>query len=395
MNRRRFFQIFSGVAVGALPGARKALAAPRRIGVVGGGIVGASIAYHLARRGAEVTLFEKTKPASGATANSFAWINATFSKKPHHYFHLNRLGALGYRHLERELGGDLEVQWGGSLEWYHEAERARWLRQEVASHQRWGYPTRLVELEEFKKLEKNVEPGDVAAASWSEEEGSLDPVRAAEVLVDHAARQGARVVFPCEVTAIDQKWGRLTGVRTTAGDFALDVVVVAAGVDTAKVGAMVGVEVPLVESPGVLAHTKPAERLVDRVVLSPGAHVKQKLDGRLVAGMGFGAAPSSPSRLATEEEGQKVLEAGRKYLPGLAKLSLEKVTLGFRPLPKDGYPLIGFPDGAPGVYLAVMHSGVTLCPIVSRLAALEILDGVEVELLASYRHSRFDSKRRS
>jgi len=392
MNRRHFFQIFSGVAVAALPGARKALAAPRRIGVVGGGIMGASITYHLARRGAEVTLFEKTKPASGATANSFAWINATFSKKPHHYFHLNRLGALGYRHLERELGGDLEVQWGGSLEWYHEPDRARWLRQQVASHQSWGYPTRLVEVEEFKKLEKNVEPGDVAAASWSEEEGSLDPVRAAEVLVDHAARQGARVVFPCEVTAIDQKWGRLTGVRTTAGDFELDVVVVAAGVDTAKLGAMAGIEVPLVESPGVLAHTKPGERLVDRVVLSPGAHMKQKLDGRVVAGMGFGAAPS---RSGTEEEGQKVLEAGRKYLPGLAKLSLEKVTLGFRPLPKDGYPLIGFPDGAPGVYLAVMHSGVTLCPIVSRLAALEILDGVEVELLASYRHSRFDSKRRS
>jgi glycine/D-amino acid oxidase-like deaminating enzyme len=80
---------------------------------------------------------------------------------------------------------------------------------------------------------------------------------------------------------------------------------------------------------------------------------------------------------------------------GLAKLTLEKVTLGFRPLPKDGYPLIGFPEGAPGIYLAVMHSGVTLSPIVGKLAALEILDGVEVELLSSYRHSRFDSKRSS
>src|SRR3989304_5972479 len=121
MNRRRFFQIFSGVAVAALPGAPWVPAAPRRVGG-GGGIVGASIAYHLARRGAEVTLFEKTKPASGATANSFAWINATFSKKPHHYFHLNRLGALGHRHLEREPGGGLEGQWGGSLEWYHEPD---------------------------------------------------------------------------------------------------------------------------------------------------------------------------------------------------------------------------------------------------------------------------------
>jgi glycine/D-amino acid oxidase-like deaminating enzyme len=184
----------------------------------------------------------------------------------------------------------------------------------------------------------------------------------------------------------------LTGIRTTQGDFELDCLVVAAGVDTARIASMVGVEIPLVESPGVLAHTAPGEKILSRVVLSPGAHMKQKLDGRLVAGMGFGAAPSKE---ATPQEGQKILDAGRPYLPGIGKLSLEKVTLGFRPLPKDGYPVIGFPEGATDLYFAVMHSGVTLAPIVGRLAALEILDGAEVELLAGFRHARFDSRRAS
>ena len=135
MNRRNFLQLFSGVAVAATSGTRFALGATARVGVVGGGILGSSIAYHLAKRGASVTLFEKTKPGAGATSNSFAWINATFSKKPEHYYQFNRLGGLGYRHLERELGGDLKVQWGGSLEWYGEPSRARWLRQQVQSHQ--------------------------------------------------------------------------------------------------------------------------------------------------------------------------------------------------------------------------------------------------------------------
>jgi glycine/D-amino acid oxidase-like deaminating enzyme len=368
---------------------RRGLTAPRRVGIVGGGILGSSICYHLARRGAAVTLFEKLRPASGATANSFAWINATFAKRPFHYFQLNHLGALGYRHLDEELDGALEVQWGGSLEWYSTAERARWLRQEVASHQRWGYPVRMIGVDEFKKLEKNVEPGEVLAASWSEEEGSLDPVLATEALLERAKSLGATVVYPAEVTGVDLRWGRLGGVRTSAGAFELDVLVLAAGVDTPRLASMAGIDVPLVESPGVLAHTKPADRLIERVVLSPGAHMKQKPDGRIVAGMGFGAAPSTEE---TREEGERVLASGRKYLPGLAKLELERVTRGFRPLPRDGYPVVGFASGAPDVYLTVTHSGVTLCPILGRLAAVEILDGVEVELLSPYRQSRFEKQ---
>jgi glycine/D-amino acid oxidase-like deaminating enzyme len=387
MDRRRFVQLFSGVTVAALSGVRSAAAAARRIGIVGGGILGSSIAYHLARRGAEVTLFEKSKPAAGATRNSFAWINATFAKKPLPYFTLNRLSSLAYRELERELSGGLPVQWGGCLEWYAEPERARSLREEVASHQNWGYPTRLIDLEEFSKLEKNVVPGDVLAASFSEDEGSLDPVRTTEVLLEHAKAEGAKVLYPCEVTAIDERWGRLSGVRTTTGDYELDVLVIAAGVDTPKLARMVGVDVPLAESPGVLAHTLPGERLIERVVLSPGAHMKQMLDGRLVAGMGFGSAPVTA---ASREEGARILASANRFLPGIEKLELERVTLGYRPLPRDGFPVIGFPRGAPNVYLTVMHSGVTLMPLVGRLASLEILDGADVELLAPFRHSRFE-----
>ena len=390
LDRRRFFRLFSGLAVAALPGARQVLAAqaPRRIGIVGGGILGSSIAYHLARRGADVTLFEKSKPAAGATQNSFAWINASSSKRPFHYHHLSRLGGLGYRHLERELGGDLKVQWGGSLDWTADPGRARGIRERVAQSQRWGYPARLIDEEEFQKLEPNVRPGPVSAAYFSEEEGSIDPVRTTKVLLEHAKAEGARVEYPCEVREIDLRWGRLRGVKTTQGDFELDVLVVAAGVDTPKLAAMAGLNVPLVGSRGVLAHTKPSARLIERVVLSPGAHMKQKLDGRLVAGMGFGAAPVKE---ASDEEGEKILASGKTYLPALEKLELERVTLGFRPLPKDGHPILGFPEGAPEVYLAVMHSGVTLCPVVGRLASIEILDRVDVELLKHYRYERFGS----
>ena len=88
-----------------------------RIVVVGAGIIGASIAYHLVKRGAKVVIVDAVRPGAGATEKSFGWINATFSKRPQAYFDLNQVGLAGWRRLETELGGELKVQWGGSVAW--------------------------------------------------------------------------------------------------------------------------------------------------------------------------------------------------------------------------------------------------------------------------------------
>lgn len=388
MNRRRLLELFGKMAaVSALPGFRLPDRRRGRVGVVGGGILGSSIAYNLAKRGAEVTVFEKAEPGSGATSNSFAWINATFSKRPYSYYQLNRLGALGWRHLENEVGDALQVKWGGSVEWFDSPNAARLLRENVAHHQAWGYPTELIDENRFKALEPRVVSGDVLAASHSPQEGAIIPVAATKALWNEAASLGARMETGCEVTGLDVHWGELRGVRTTAGDFELDVLVVAAGVDTPKIASMAGLEVPLRESPGLLAHTKPMPELIGRVVLAPGAHMKQNLDGRIVTGVGFAGAGSTDQSM---EQGERALSKARAFLPQLKDAELERVTLGYRPLPVDGYPVVGFSEGAPDVYLAVMHSGVTQAPIMGQLIASEVLDDVRVELLEDYRLARFD-----
>ena len=91
--------------------------------------MGASIAYHLARRGnVNVTLLEKSAPASGATRDSFAWINSTFSKEPQHYYNLNLQGIAAWRRLQKEMAAPPEIQWGGSVEWYAQGKDAEELR---------------------------------------------------------------------------------------------------------------------------------------------------------------------------------------------------------------------------------------------------------------------------
>jgi glycine/D-amino acid oxidase-like deaminating enzyme len=68
------------------------------------------------------------------------------------------------------------------------------------------------------------------------------------------------------------------------------------------------------------------------------------------------------------------------------------VTVGLRPMPEDGKPVVGFAPDLPGLYLATMHSGVTLAAAVGRFAAMEILDGARIELLEPYRAERFAAR---
>ena len=388
MRRRTLFQLFAGVSVSALPGFRFQSRAPRRVVVVGSGVVGSSIAYHLARRGVEVTVCEKEAPASGATSKSFAWINASAGKRPYHYYRLNRLSALAYRHLEAEVGGDLRVKWGGSLEWAEEAETARDMRRAVAEQQAWGYPIRLIEADDFKALEPGLEPGGpVLAAAWTREEGSIDPELATWALVEAARREGARVEYPCEVTGIDLNGGSLNRVRTSLGDLEADALVIAAGVDTPSLAAMAGMRVPLRDSPGLLAHSVPVPRVLGRVVLAPGGAMKQKLDGSIVVSGGFGGRPVSDDPAGQAAE---ILRRAKTLIPEAHGADLARLTIGWRPVPEDGYPVLGFSGATPNVYVAVMHSGITLAPLVGRLVASEILDGVQVEMLEPYRPSRFE-----
>lgn len=316
-----------------------------RVVIVGAGIMGASIAYHLAKRGARVTVLEKQRPGAGATEKSFAWINA-FSKLPRSYYDLNSYGIAGWRRLSLEIP-ELQVQWGGSVQWAAAGE-AETMRKNIARLEQWGYAAHAIDESEIPKLLPECAPGSVAAACFVEQEGTVDPMQALGTLLKSAQKLGATVEYPCEV--------------------------------------MLQVDVPLKESPGLLAHTAPAPRMLDRLAFAPGANIKQNPDGRIVTGSDFGNA----STLDTSKEfGEKLLEKARHFLPRIKEAKLETVTLGHRVLPKDDHPIVGFVKSCPNLYVAAMHSGITLSPLIGQLAAAEILDGTSVDLLKDYRLSRF------
>jgi glycine/D-amino acid oxidase-like deaminating enzyme len=359
--------------------------------IAGSGIIGASIGYHLAKRGAKVTILDAANPGSGATGKSLGWINATFSKQPRAYFDLNHAGMTAWRRLEIDLHGALKVQWGGSVAWAPPGPEAVQLAENVRKHREWGYSVRLVHSDEIRQLLPAVALGEIGAACHSEDEGAVDPLEATLALLGRARQLGAEVRFPCKVTGLDCEGGRVQSIETTDGPLDCAVFVLACGVDSPRLARMAGVEAPLKSSPGVLVHTAPAPPLIDRVVLAPGTHFKQGLDGRIVAGgqivAGVGTAPSEAD-LGQAKEIRRLVE---QFLPQLSA-PVERVTLGYRVMPIDEYPILGFAPACPNLYVAATHSGVTLAPLIGLQVAAEILDGGEVEMFKPYRVARFGGK---
>ena len=383
--------IKTGAATLAASHAGRALASrAERVVVVGAGIMGASIAYQLARRGANVTILEKTEPAAGATRNSFAWINA-YLKEPLAYFQLNMAGVLDWRRLALEIGPDLQVQWGGSVQWATTTDDADKLTRQVHQRAQFGDAMRLIEADQLHALLPGVVPGPFVAAAFSDLEATLDPVQATRALLVHAQKHGAKLVCPCEVTALQVGAGRIDGIVTSQGTIKADHYVLAAGVGTAELAQQAGVPVPLIDKPGILTHSKPMSRIVDRVVVLPvglGLGLKQNPDGRIVTGGHFG---NNGDQLPTEKLGRRMLDGAARYLPGLKDARIDFMTVGHSVMPEDGLPIVGTDPKHRNLFVAAMDSGVTLSALIGRLAVAELIDGVPTEMLEPYRPSRFSA----
>ena len=367
-----------------------------RIVVIGAGIVGASIAYHLSRRkDVAVTVLERDELCTGASGHSFAWLNS-FGKDPVSYHHFNRRSMDIWDRFARRLGMDLDLHWGGELRWESTPERAGALQQRIKQLQAWGYPIRIISSDELRELEPGLSPGPVTTASFSEIDGRVDPLKVIEACLQRAAEDGTVVHTQTPVTELRlDGGGKIEAVNTPSGEISCDVVVLANGTAVTELAATAGVHIPQQYSPGVVIRTDPQPPILQTVSvlhLPPidkdrhEIHLRQSADGTLAIGQG---SQESVDRDDSQEHADALLSRAVHYLPALAGARAIPMPVGYRPMPIDELPVLGFCNAAPNLYIALMHSGVTLAPLVGELATLEIVDGARVEMLAPYRPERF------
>lgn len=398
MDRRTLLKLLAATAIAGCE-QKRTDSKDLRVVVAGAGIVGASIAYHLAKAGAAVTVIDKHAPASHASRGTFAWINATWAKQPRSYHQFSQASVAYWRKLHEEL--QLPVRWGGSLEWFSGEERQIRLASQIDEQIAWGEPASMVDSNEFARLEPNVVFKDGWSAAYSQNDGSVDPVGATWALLTAAELLGAVVQHPSELISVKRENGRLVSVETSTGSLRADRIVLATGAAPDVIRRIADVDIPQRSTPGVIAITRPLPRILNRIIAAPGVHMHQREDGRVVIGEQDGAPDNEahamrlagrpndfPSTLIANEHASRMLAVAQLFAPALEDAVMEHAYIGWRPLPIDGHPVIGPSPARNDTYVTVMHSGVTLAPITGKLVADEIVSGARSAMLTPYRADR-------
>jgi len=351
---------------------------PKRVIVIGSGIIGASTAYHLAQAGADVTVLEAGEAGGAATRNSWAWLNASWGN-PEPYFRLRIRALAEWRRLEAELPS-LAVNWCGGLIWDLPPDQ---LAAYGAEREAWGHPLRRVTRAEILAIEPNLR--DVPDHAFhAPGEGMLEPLATAEALLAAAKALGAEVLADTPVKWLEGE-ERVEGVMTDDGVIHADETVVCAGVHSAALLDSAGIVLKMTSPAGLLSHSKPTRPLLNGLVMTPGLHIRQTVEGRIVAGTDFAGADHEGDAEALAASLQQKVEA---MVKGAEGMGLDFLTIGHRPTPADGFPAIGRPRGRAGLYAIVTHSGVTLAAALGRFAAEEILTGRRDALLDPYHPDR-------
>ncbi len=361
--------------------------------VVGAGVVGASAAYRLAARGVSVTVLEAGEPAGETSSRSFAWLNGNH-KPPLVYQRLNQDGVEAHRRLRDELGRAPWLHESGALRFALDGAAAEALIRHTERLRSEGYPAEVIDAERARQIEPRVQFGDAKAFAYFPREGWAHGPTMVRTLLGAAREKGARVLIGTPATGLDP---RRDGVRaTTPGEaFEADVAVIAAGRFTDQVAALASVRVPLRPTCGLLAVTSPLAEPPRVVVHAADVHWRPEPDGRLViqddetdemVGPDTHESPELPACAI-------LLERARRFIPALADARIEAARVGIRPMPEDGYPIVGRVPGVESIYLMVTHSGMTLSAVLGEVAAAELVDGQLDERLAAFRPDRYLSRR--
>lgn len=350
--------------------------------VIGGGVIGGSIAYHLLARDPrlEVVLLEKeAEVGTGATSKATGGVRHQFSTEAN--IRLTQLSYPYFADTERILGRSVDFTPHGYLFVTTEPRTLEQLQRNVALQQRLGVRSQVVSPGEMKPMLSQLVVDDLLGGSFCPDDGSADPYGLLQGFLALARARGLRVLTSQPVLSVTREGGRVVGVETPRDRYRAPVVVNAAGPHADQVGALAGVAIPSKPYRRQVLVTDPLPDFPEVfpliVDLDTGWYVHRQ--GKSAVLMGGTDKDQHPGHDTTVdwEAFDLVFKAAGRRVPPLADAKVMRAYAGVRDLTPDYHGILYETPQAPGFYIACGFSGHGFMhsPAIGLLMAELILDG--------------------
>lgn len=372
---------------------RSAPSSTSHIAIIGAGVIGLSIAWRLAQRGARVTVFERDEPGRGASHAAAGMLAACAEVEPgeERLFTLNRASQALWpdfaAELEQASGRSVDLRREGTLAVALTADDRARLTHHLEFQHTLGLSLEWLTAGQAKRREPHLNPNLIGAV-FSPQDHQVDNRKVAAALRVAAERAGVVLRTHAPVERIVLQNGRAGGVMVGGAAHAADHVVLAAGAWSRAIEG-VSVRPPVRPIKGQMLALRMDARapLLRHVVWAPGVYLVPRHDGRLLVGAtveekGFDPHLTAGGQLA-------LLQAAWRALPGIEELPIAEAWVGFRPGSRDDAPILGRgPDGL--IYATGHHrNGILLTPITAQAIAALILDDRVDPLIEPFAIDRF------
>lgn len=282
--------------------------------IVGGGVMGASAAFHLAEAGVDVVLIERSDLASGSTVKAAGGVRANFSDELN--IALGKRSLAAFEAFSQRPGQDIDLHQPGYLFVLTRPEDVALFTQSVALQNAMGVESRMLTPEQAKELSPYLNIDDVLAAAYSPRDGHCSPESVVLGYAAGARRHGATVLTQTAVTGITVADGMITAVETSAGTIATSAVFDCAGAWSPEIARMVGLELPVVPHKREVLVTEPMsgipEDLAFTIDYATSFYFHREGAGLL---MGFSDQTNPPGFDLSRSE---------SFLEGLAELAMHR-----------------------------------------------------------------------
>jgi len=359
------------------------------IAIVGGGVIGLSIAYNLAVRGVrDVVVVEGGYLAGGASGRNGGGIRQQWSTRRNIQLMQESLAIC--KRFAKELGVNIWLRQGGYLFLSkNEAETAR-LEKNIKLQNDYGVPTRMLSPREALEVVPELDTSRFVAASYNPTDGILFPWPFLWGYADGARKRGVEIHTHTRVTAIERGDGFL--VRTTRGDVQAKRVVNAAGAWSPEVARLLGIELPNWPVRHEILSSEPLKPFLRPMVsvLGNGLYFSQSMRGEVVGGITVHEERTNEIKMgSTLRFTQTIARAMIEVIPRFGELKIVRQWAGPYDMTEDGNPIIG--EAVPGFYLCCgfMGHGFMMAPVMGKLYADWLSGGPKHEIFDRWRLARF------